>query len=59
MNPRSSASPEYFAVLLPQFILLLLIVWHEYTLAIGTVVYAFYGFALWVMGRIRRAKPVV
>ena len=40
-------------------LLLLLVVWHEYTLAIGTVVYAFYGFGLWVMGRIRRAKPVV
>ena len=40
-------------------LLLLLVVWHEYTLAIGTVVYAFYGFALWIMGRIRRAKPII
>jgi CDP-diacylglycerol--serine O-phosphatidyltransferase len=40
-------------------LLLLLVVWHEYTLAIGTVVYAFYGFVLWGMGRIRRAKPAI
>ena len=38
-------------------LLLLLIVWHEYTLAICTVVYAFYGFALWIMSRIRKAHP--
>jgi phosphatidylserine synthase len=45
-------------LLLVVALLLLLVVWHEYTLAIGTVVYAFYGFALWVMGRIRRHRPV-
>jgi CDP-diacylglycerol--serine O-phosphatidyltransferase len=39
-------------------LLLLLLVWHEYTLAIGTVVYAFYGFAQWIMSRIRKAHPI-
>jgi hypothetical protein len=38
-------------------LLLLLIVWHEYTLAIGTVAYAFWGFGLWIMSRIRKAHP--
>ena len=36
-------------------LLLLLVVWHQYTIAIGMVVYAFWGFALWVYGRVRRA----
>ena len=39
-------------------LLLLLVVWHQYTLGIGMLIYAFYGFALWVI-RIRRARPVV
>ena len=38
-------------------LLLLLVVWHEYTLGIGMVVYAFYGFAQWALGRIRKAQP--
>ena len=38
-------------------LLLLLVVWHEYTLGIGMVAYAFWGFTLWVMGRIRKAQP--
>jgi len=43
-------------LLLVVALLLMLVVWHEYTLAIGTVVYAFYGFALWIMNRIRKAQ---
>ena len=37
-------------------LLLLLVVWHQYTLGIGTAVYAFWGFGLWVHSRIRRAS---
>jgi hypothetical protein len=36
-------------------LLLLLVVWHQYTLGIGTVIYAFWGFGLWVHSRIRKA----
>lgn len=35
-------------------LLLCLLVWHQYTLAIGMVVYAFYGAALWAIARIRQ-----
>ena len=38
-------------------LLLLLVVWHQYTLGIGMVTYAFYGFALWMMARVRRSPP--
>jgi phosphatidylserine synthase len=44
-------------LLLVLAILLMLIVWHEYTLAIGSAVYAFYGFAQWIMSRIRKRTP--
>jgi len=44
-------------LLLVVALILMLIVWHEYTIAIGTVVYAFYGFVLWIMSRIRKAYP--
>jgi CDP-diacylglycerol---serine O-phosphatidyltransferase len=37
-------------------LLLLLVVWHQYTLGIGMLIYAFYGFANWAFGRMRRAS---
>ena len=37
-------------------LVLLLVVWHQYTLALGTFAYAFYGPALWVYGRLRRMR---
>lgn len=47
-----------FARLLFVFgILLALIVWHQYVLGIGMLIYAFYGFANWVFVRIRRTHP--
>ena len=38
-------------------LLLLLIVWHQYVLGIGMLIYAFYGFANWIFARIRRNHP--
>ena len=38
-------------------LLLLLIVWHQYVLGIGMLIYAFYGFANWIFARIRRTHP--
>ena len=37
-------------------LILLLVVWHQYTLGIGMLIYAFYGFANWAFGRMRRAS---
>ena len=34
--------------------LLLLIVWHQYTLGIGSLLYAFMGPALWLNARLRQ-----
>lgn len=45
-------------LLLVVTLILMLVVWHEYTVAIGSVTYAFWGFGLWVMGRVRKAYPV-
>ncbi|MEA2709880.1 MAG: CDP-diacylglycerol---serine O-phosphatidyltransferase [Phycisphaerales bacterium] len=38
-------------------LLLLLVVWHQYVLGIGMLIYAFYGFANWAFARIRRTHP--
>jgi CDP-diacylglycerol--serine O-phosphatidyltransferase len=37
-------------------LLLLLVVWHQYVIGIGMLVYAFYGFANWLFVRIRRSS---
>jgi CDP-diacylglycerol--serine O-phosphatidyltransferase len=37
-------------------LLLLLVVWHQYTLGIGMLAYAFYGPAMWLIARARRAS---
>jgi hypothetical protein len=38
-------------------LLLLLVVYHQYTLGIGMLLYAFYGFVNWLFSRIRRVAP--
>ena len=38
-------------------LLLMLVVWHQYVLGIGMLIYAFYGFTNWIFSRIRRAHP--
>ena len=38
-------------------LLLALVVWHQYVLGIGMLIYAFYGFANWVFAQIRRRHP--
>jgi CDP-diacylglycerol--serine O-phosphatidyltransferase len=38
-------------------LLLLLVVWHQYVLGIGMLIYAFYGFVNWIFARIRRTHP--
>ncbi len=38
-------------------LLLLLVVWHQYTVGIGMLIYAFYGFGLWAYGRLRKVQP--
>ena len=53
MRGRRSLARLLFVVVL----LLLLVVWHQYTLGIGMMLYAFYGFANWIISRIRRAHP--
>jgi CDP-diacylglycerol--serine O-phosphatidyltransferase len=40
-------------------LVLLLVVWHQYTLAFGTFLYAFYGPATWAIGRLRRVHAPV
>jgi CDP-diacylglycerol--serine O-phosphatidyltransferase len=47
-----------FGRLLFVFVLiLLLVVWHQYVLGIGMLIYAFYGFVNWIFARIRRTHP--
>jgi len=43
-------------LLLVVVLALLLVVWHQYTLAIGTFLYAFYGPAWWLFSRLRKMR---
>jgi CDP-diacylglycerol--serine O-phosphatidyltransferase len=43
-------------LLLVVILALLLVVWHQYTLAIGTFLYAFYGPVSWLLGRLRKMR---
>jgi len=45
-------------LLLVVILALLLVVWHQYTLAIGTFLYAFYGPGMWLVSRIRRGQAI-
>ncbi len=53
MRGRRSLARLLFVVVL----LLLLVVWHQYTLGIAMVVHPFYGFAHSAFTRIRRTPP--
>lgn len=53
LRGRRSIARLLFVVVL----LLLLVVWHQYTLAIGMMLYSSYGLANWVFSRIRRKSP--
>jgi CDP-diacylglycerol--serine O-phosphatidyltransferase len=53
LRGRRSLARLLFVLIL----LLLLVVWHQYTLGIGMLAYAFYGPALWGYARFRRANP--
>jgi CDP-diacylglycerol--serine O-phosphatidyltransferase len=55
LRGKRSLARLLFAVVL----LLLLVVWHQYTLGIGMMLYAFYGFANFLFSRIRKAHPTV
>jgi CDP-diacylglycerol--serine O-phosphatidyltransferase len=57
VNRYMRGKRSFGRLLLVVALLLMLIVWHEYTLAIGSAVYAFYGFAQWIMSRIRKRTP--
>ncbi|MEO6436261.1 MAG: CDP-alcohol phosphatidyltransferase family protein, partial [Tepidisphaeraceae bacterium] len=53
LRGRRSMAQLLFVVVL----LLVLVVWHQYALGIGMLLYAFYGFANWIFSRMRKAAP--